>query len=367
MSRGGGWKRHAPKLLLSCLLGAAIAWLVARGGLPLVPPAEAWKDTSPLMLALAWGVGCLVQAVRVARWRLLLRPIAPVPLSTQFSVTLFASAIIFLAPLRSGELARPLLLARRSPVRVWQAAGTVAAERVVDGLVLSLVLFGALTWTPQLSPLPERVGELGIPLSVVPRAAYGMLTLFVGAFALMGIFCWRRAWAERTTRSLLSPFSPRLAQGLAAVVGRVGEGLSFLPSWRLSASLGLETLAYWGLNALFLYLLALGAGLRGMSYAHACVVLGLLGIGVVVPSGPGFFGAFQLCALLGLALYFPEVELQGHGACYIFLLYVGQLVFTLVPALVVWLLDPELRRAVAFGTATETSGPPGENGAKTGG
>ena len=46
------------------------------------------------------------------------------------------------------------------------AAGTVAAERVVDGLVITLMLTTALWFSTPLSPLPTHLGTLPLPMAV---------------------------------------------------------------------------------------------------------------------------------------------------------------------------------------------------------
>ena len=51
----------------------------------------------------------------------------------------------------------------------------------------------------------------------------------------------------------------------------------------------------------------------------ACV-----GIGILVPSGPGYFGAFQLSTYAALAMYVSESTLRASGAAFVFLLYVSQ-------------------------------------------
>jgi uncharacterized protein (TIRG00374 family) len=344
-SRSAWLERHGAKLAISIVLGAGIAWLVARGGLPLVPPASAFAHLRPWTVpAYVLSLAC-VHWFRAARWRFLLRPLGEVPLRGVISVSWVSFAIILLSPLRSGELARPLLVSRRGSVRVWEAAGTVAAERVIDGLIVSLLLFVPLTLTPKLSPLPEHVGDLHVSLAAVPRAAYGVLAVFFAAFAAMGIFYWRRAWARRVTRAVVGVVSPRLADKLAGVVERVADGLRFLPSARLLTPFFLETLAYWLVNVLGLWLIAWGSGLDAMRFSHACVVMGLIGIGILVPSGPGYFGAFQLSAFMALAMYFPEPTLRGPAACFVFLLYVCQVGFHLVAALAAFAFDPALRLA----------------------
>lgn len=328
------------KLLISLLLGGGFLWLLVRGGLPLVPPRDAFRSLTLWTVPAYVGSLLVVHFFRAARWRHLLRPIGHVQFSRIIAVSWLGFTAILLSPFRSGEVVRPLLIARRGPVRVWEAAGTVGAERVIDGLFLSLMLFAALRLSTPLDPLPDHIGDLAVPAAVVPGAAYTVLAIFAAAFAMMGLFFWRRELARRIIHAMLDPLSRSLADWAAEVVERVAEGLRFLPSPGHLLPFLLETAIYWGANAFGVWLLAWGCGLTGITFAEACVVMGWVGIGIMVPAGPGFFGAYQLSTYMGLAMFFPEGTIKTAGAAFVFLIYATQLVWHLVTAGISLLLDP---------------------------
>lgn len=343
VSSAGFFRRHGVKLVVSIGLGGGLALLLARGGLPLIPPGEAFAALKPWTVA-AYVASLLgVHLFRALRWRHLLRLVGEVSLRAVLAVSWVAFAIIMISPFRSGEVVRPYLISKRGSVTLWQAAGTIGAERVIDGLMLSLILFGALTLATPLDPLPARVGDLPVSPAAIPGATYGVLGLFGACFALMGLFFWRRDLARRATHAVIGLVSVRLAVHAARIVEGVADGLKFLPSPRHLLPFLLETLAYWGVNALGVWLLAWGTGLTSMTFAQACVVMGVVGIGILVPAGPGYFGAFQLSTYIALAMYFPEGAIKGSGAAFVFLLYGTQLLFHIVAAIFAGalLLDPE--------------------------
>jgi hypothetical protein len=61
----------------------------------------------------------------------------------------------------------------------------------------------------------------------------------------------------------------------------------------------------------------------------------VLAIGILLPTGPGLFGNFQLAVVACLKLFFPESVVAEQGAAFVFLLYVLQssvmLLFGIVP------------------------------------
>jgi uncharacterized protein (TIRG00374 family) len=331
--------RHGVKLGASLVLGVGLAWILARGGLPLVPPPSAFAAFKPWTLGVYVLSLAVVHFLRAVRWRHLLRPVGGASLRSVIVVSWIAFGAIILSPLRSGEIVRPYLITRRSRVRFWEAAGTVGAERVIDGLVLSVVLFTGLQLAAPLSPLPDHIGSLPVPAAAVPKAAYAALVVFMSAFTLMGVFFFARDFARRATFAVIGVVSRDLAERFAAIVERVADGIRFLPSWRSTLPFLLETLGYWLANALGVQMLAWGVGLTTMTLAEAVVTIGCVGVGILVPAGPGYFGAFQLSTYMALAMYFPEAVLVGPGAAFVFLFYAVQILFHLVAMAVALLID----------------------------
>jgi uncharacterized protein (TIRG00374 family) len=332
-------QRHGLKLALSLVLGAGIAWILARGGLPLLPPPSAFAALRPWTVVVYVASLAIVHYLRAIRWRHLLRPLAPVSARSVLAVSWIGFGAILLSPLRSGEIVRPYLITKRSKIRIWEAAGTVGAERVIDGLVLSLMLFMGLQIATPLSPLPDHVGSTFVPAAAVPKAAYVALAIFMSAFALMGTFFFARDFARRATFAVVGLVSRRLAERLAGIVERVADGLRFLPSLRHLIPFLAETLIYWIVNAAGVQLLAWGTGLSSITLAQAAVTVGCLGVGILVPAGPGYFGAFQLSTYMALAMYFPESMLVGPGAAFVFFLYATQVGFHMLAMAIGLLID----------------------------
>ena len=323
-------QRHGIKLVVSVVLGVGIAWVMARGGLPLVPPKSTFSQLRTWTVPAYLLTLVVVHFFRAVRWRHLLRAVGQVSLRSVISVSWIAFGAILISPLRSGEVVRPYLITKRSSIKLWEATGTIGAERVIDGLILSVLLFLGLQLSTPLNPLPDHVGKLRVPAAAVPGAAYTALTIFLIAFIVMGIFFFARGFARRVTFAVGRIISQKLASRLAGIVERIADGLRFLPSPSHFVPFMAETLAYWFINALGVWLLGWGCGLTEMTLAQATVTMGCLGIGILVPSGPGYFGAFQLSTYMALAMFFHEETLTSAGAAFVFLLYATQVGFHLV-------------------------------------
>jgi uncharacterized protein (TIRG00374 family) len=322
--------RALARLFVSLLLAAGFVWLFRRGGLPLVPHAAAFAGLHVGLVVAYVAANCLGTYFRTFRWVHLLRPIAPgLSRFRVLGIGFVGYAAVFLSPLRMGEVVRPYLLSRDREVSFFQALGTVGAERAIDGLFLTLISFVALTLAKTVSPLPNRLGELSIPVAAVPAALYGTLIAFAGALCAMVVFYRARAWARRVVELTLGRVSERLSAWVNGTLERLAEGLSFLPSRLHFARFLRETVLYWALMLTGQWLLLRGVGLRPTA-AEACVTVGVMGLGTLIPSGPGFFGAYQLSAFTALALFYPANAVLSQGAAFVFVAYCTQLAINVV-------------------------------------
>jgi glycosyltransferase 2 family protein len=318
-------RRHAATIAVSLVVAIGFGWLMHRGALPVVPPARAFAKVEWWTVAVYVACWLATLVLRSARWYWLLAPIHRVPMRRVINVSFIGYGALILLPFRLGELVRPVLIRKRGQLSAVAATGTVGAERILDGLILSASLFVALPLSGMLDPLPDRIGDLPVSASVVPSATYSALTVFVLAFAAMGVFYWRRQWASRVTEKVLGVFSMKLARWMSSAVSRLATGFGFLPQLRYFVPYVSITAAYWWVNIASTELLMWGVGLGPVTFARACVVTGVLGIGSLLPNAPGFFGAFQLSLYAALALFYSSDSIVGEGAAFVFLLYVIQM------------------------------------------
>lgn len=315
-----------PKLALSLLLGLLFALLLMEGGLPLLPPKESLARVPFWAIPLYLFTLTLTHLLRATRFRFLISPIKELPLREIIALNWIGFFAIFAFPLRLGEMARPLLTKMRHDISIGAGLGTIAVERVLDGIITSACVAFGLFYLPTRPPNDP----LGAALP-----GYGILALavFTGAFLGVIAFLFQYERAAWLTRRIVGLFSARLADFIAEKLGSIAEGLRSIKSPRLFLLFTLESLAYWGVNALGMWLLALSLGLP-LSFGEAIGVMGIMAIGMLLPAGPGLFGSFQLGAALGLALYLPEELVTGEGALFIFLLYTSQAIFVSLAGLI---------------------------------
>ena len=86
------------------------------------------------------------------------------------------NAALYLLPVRAGELVRPTLAAGEKGINLGQTAATSVIERIVDGLIVSAILFGALL----------TLGDDFSPQTIY-KSGIAFLTIFIGSYLFIFI------------------------------------------------------------------------------------------------------------------------------------------------------------------------------------
>lgn len=334
----GFFRKYAAKLLASVVITAGLVFTLQKGGLTLVPDAGDFATVRWGVVPAYLATLMVMSYFRATRWRFLLRSFAgDVSRRRVLAISWIGFAAILLMPFRIGEFVRPYMLREKGKVSMSSATGSVVAERVVDGLFLSIVLAIALVFVPTVHPLPDTVIGLKISVAQVRTSGFVMLGVFTTAFVTIAVFYFARAWAHRMTLAVFGIVSRRLADKLAGTAEKLADGLHFLGNGRDSGGFLLETAAYWGLNALGMWLLAWGCGVvhadgSSITLGESCAIMGMLGCTILIPGPPGLLGVFQAGIYAGMSMYFSREVITGPGAAFAFLLYAVQLVWTVAAA-----------------------------------
>jgi uncharacterized protein (TIRG00374 family) len=257
------------------------------------------------------GLFSLFHLLRAWRWIFLLRPFAKVPRGTMMEVAFLGFAAIQMMPLRTGEVARPYLLDRYAGISKSALFGTIAIERVIDGLVISLMLSAALF------TIPSSRSTLIWGLRILP------LLIFVAALGLLVTFYFYPERVRHVIGKIAGMVSRRLAEFVTGVLERFHAGLGALPHQQSFWAFVTVTTLYWCINGVAFFMLARACGLT-IPPAGAVAGMGCLAVGILLPAGPGYFGNFQVAVVTAVELFLPAAAVSERLAVFVFLLYVLQ-------------------------------------------
>lgn len=270
----------------------------------------------------------LTPVLKAIRWRWLFYPQRPILSTTRLaSLIVIGQAVNFMIPGRWGELVRAYLTGEEAKVSKWFVLGTLAAEKLLDLVILAVLIVALIPFVVLPVALAERVE------AVVLVA----LAVTIGAIALLG---GRRAWL-RLAEWVLRILPPAAAARWRARLTAGLDGLAALGDRRAAFAVWGWTLAFWLIAAVTNLLLLLAFDLPPAP-AMALLVLAVLQGGVAVPSTPGKIGVFQLLCVLALSVFsIPEATGLAYGLV-LHVLVVGGI--SVWAALALWARSLNLRR-----------------------
>lgn len=186
--------------------------------------------------------------VRSMRWQYLLRPVKKVPMSRLYPVAIIGLMANNVIPARAGELVRAWVLGERERVSKAAALGTIAVDRVFDGLTLVPLLVILIMFEGSSERFPVPIIDTTINLVGL---AVVMALLFGAALLVLFVLAFSEAWQDRTERLIhrltperLRPRIEGLAQaffiGLHSLRSPVDLGIAWVlsgVSWLLEATM----------------------------------------------------------------------------------------------------------------------------------
>lgn len=237
--------------------------------------------------------GLLGLWARARRWRWLFPP-GPEPPGI-VAATMIGYMANNVLPLRAGEIVRIYVLARKlreagaatRAESISLVTATLIVERVLDSLAIVLML-GVLVLTIDVPRVVEWAAGVLCAIDVL------------GVSALVAV-----ARAPETCRRLLLRLTGRRPAAARAVVSVFDTGLRGLDGIRAAAHL--PRIAGWTALVWLMPATAAWAMLRAvhldLPFGAGWTVLAFVGVGISVPSAPGYVGVFHAAATAALELF----------------------------------------------------------------
>jgi len=308
--KSGAGRARAKKglLLVSGLaLSALFLWLALRG----IDPNElasslaraAWWPLVPCALALF-----LFYWLKVERWRLLIRAEHGASRSRLVDPMMMGFAANNVLPLRIGELIRVYTAGRTLGVPKTQVFASLVVERVLDLLSVAVLVSGALVF------VHLREASDGQDMRLLIAAVLAMLVAGAGLllpYVIVG--------------KDLSPFARwvpgRFRASVESLLRQFAAGLEPITDKRLLLPTLLSSLAQWLLVALCIQLSMMAVGVELHLMPVSMIVLGLVVLGISIPSGPAYVGTIEYAFVLGLGFFGvePAVSLAAGIYYHVFL------------------------------------------------
>ena len=283
------------------LLGIVVSVVFHYWALRGVRPAEFFADlesANPWLYLVSVVLATLTFPTRATRWRIIL---AAGGSTVRWRPVWHATAIGFMAtnllPARAGEVARAYAGSRLVGVPLARSIGSIAVERVFDGLIIVLLLALAIATFHVAGAASVRGTTIG-SIAGFTGALFILLLglLFFLVHAPREALSWLAAVVRRVLPERAAEFVVRMTRSFI-------EGLTILRSPLDFARVVALSFAVWLINAGAFYAAFLAFHLGPLPLTSPLLLQGIVAVGVAIPSSPGFIGVFEGTAVFALGLY----------------------------------------------------------------
>ena len=328
---------------------------------------DSLREANYSLLAPSIAIYFVAVLFRAIRWQYLLSPIGAIPVRRLYPVVIIGYMANNLLPVRLGEVVRSYFLARQENVNTSSALGTIAVERVYDGI--TLLAFAALS-APWLLILGEFDGAAdvsrttGVVFLVATIAAFAVLLVF---FTLLGSSV---SFANRMEGWLnVFPAGPR--PKIKEIFRTFVAGLAVLNSPSKHLGLFIYSLPVWLLECSMYFMLAYSFGIDEHFDSVGVLVLVVLlltatsNLATSIPSAIGGIGPFEIVAQQTLMALGVGASLAGAYSGFVHLVALW-LPVNLVGLALLWKNNLSLREISASPQKSGLETAPGLTGESTG-
>lgn len=300
------------KFWLGILLSAAFLYVAFRG-IDFKQLGRAIRHVSPFWIVAGIGAYFFNLGWRAFRWGYIFRHVKKVGFWSMLGATIVGYFANNVLPMRLGEVGRAIYIGEKEGTEKSAALGTIAVERIFDGLSALVIL--ALTF--YLYPFPmEKIGEFS---GYFKKAGVGLLGVSIFGLGIMIFMVVKRDLTMRAVDYALRPFPEKSQKTLSDLAHSFINGLKILSSPLDVVILVVLSAAVWLTNLLPVFCSGMAFPIAGLHFnlPDTFVVLVAGMVAAAIPASPGFVGTFhyanKLVVTLVLTVKFAAGGIDATG------------------------------------------------------
>ncbi len=252
---------------------------------------------------------------RGLRWQLMLSTIKKVSFADSIQVVVLGYAANNLLPFRLGEIVRAYVMGTKNNMSKFTCFGSIGAERIIDGIVIiSFLGLSMISLTSSIQNA-ETLKHIILTGGIIFLSALLLLILvLINSEKILKM--WKKNWSKF---------------GLA-MLEKMIHSLSFFRTKKILFKVLLLSVLVWIVEGAMFVLIAWAMDFKN-PVATGFFCLGIINLGILLPSAPGYVGVFQAASVFAfLTLGYNEsvgltYGLLVHLVQYIPITIIGIIIF----------------------------------------
>ncbi len=240
---------------------------------------EAFKGADYALALAAVPLYFLGFWIRTMRWRVLMKHVKDLPTLRLYPVVLIGLMANNVMPARVGELVRAYLVGERENVSKSAALGTIAVDRIFDGLTLVAILAGVTAF----SGTDAKIRDIGFGTGVV----------FLAGTIVLGALAFSPDKARGLALRLLNMLPHGLEEKIEGILDNFLEGLQSLRSPPVVVTAAVLSMASWSVETLMYYFVGQAFHLH-VGFEIYFLIAAAANLALSVLASPGGVGPFEV-------------------------------------------------------------------------
>ena len=277
-------KKHFFKILLGIAFSAVLIWLTVRQ-IDFKNSLELIKNVNYYLLLPGAIIYAATYFLRAVRYYFMLRPIKNTGVFENFPYTVLGFFMNNIIPLRLGELIRAKVTGERLGVSRSAVLATILVERLLDMVIFVLFFFIIMIFLP----FPE----------FIKKSFYISAAVFGGALIVLFFISGNTEKFLNFVHTI--PLPSKIKTFSNTVVEKFTGGLSMLQNPRIFTVSFILSVITWIMESSFLVITAYACGIN-ISILGGIFVVIIIGLGAILPTAPGYIGAFEFMGITALSV-----------------------------------------------------------------
>ncbi len=261
--------------------------------------AEAFKLFNIKFLIILIPIFIIIIIIRTLRWKILLQE-HNIAFNNYYIVYVITNLLnIFLAA-RAGDIFRGCYFGHKYSISKLKVLGSVAAERILDGLSVVLILFAGI--------ISYKASELAVKLAIIASFIFILSFLFVLWFYKQNkcdYICEKIKTYSLNFTNKTGELIYKTTDKIQHLLNSFMKGFESFAKPKILLQVAILSILSWLLDCILMYFLIIAFGIKP-PFSITLFILSFTALSTIIPSASIYIGLYQYAFILACSLYDME-------------------------------------------------------------